>query len=78
MNKNPESRIQESESGIQGTDEKVIAWLKGVPAEQVSHDLAPEILAKVKGLSQNSSTPWSGAASGSGRRVKPRRSQKWQ
>ncbi|MEI8352819.1 MAG: prenyltransferase/squalene oxidase repeat-containing protein, partial [bacterium] len=54
MSKHPDFRIRNSRvgspesSGIEGADDRVIAWLTSVPAEQVSHDLAPEILAKVR------------------------------
>jgi len=48
MNKNPEFRIQNSEAGTYGADEAIIERLKSLPTLRVSHDLAPEILAKVR------------------------------
>ncbi|MEI6516130.1 MAG: hypothetical protein WCO77_09135 [bacterium] len=49
-NRNPES-------GPQGYDEKVMARLKSVAPVKVSHDLAPEILAKVR-LGRTERTPF--------------------
>lgn len=48
--KKPESRSQDPESGTQNYDETVMARLKSVAPVGVSHDLAPEILVRVRSL----------------------------
>ncbi len=55
MNKKSEVRGQKSE-------EEIITWLKSVPPATVSHDLAPEILAKVHGMPDKSRLLWRLAA----------------
>jgi prenyltransferase beta subunit len=50
MSKKSEVRSQESEVRSQASDEAVVAQLKSLAPVNVSHDLAPEILARVKVL----------------------------
>lgn len=56
MTRNPKDRGRRTEDGSRKSEAEILAWLRSVPEATVSHDLTPEILAKVRLLEPASRT----------------------